>query len=73
MRRTESINELEKRINNLFRDLDVGWIIKNIKNKVDMDDSERKFKQSDIKIERIGDSIGLLRKELDQLFGFIKK
>jgi len=44
MRRTESINELEKRINNLFRDLDVGWIIKNIKNKIDMDDSERRFK-----------------------------
>lgn len=73
LRRTESISELEKRTNQLLKDLDVSWLIKTIKSKSDTNDTDVRFRQEEVKIQMIADSIHLLRKEIDSLFSFIKK
>lgn len=73
LRRTGSVGELEKRTNQLLKDLDINWVIKTIRAKADNVKVTARFRQEDQQIEGIAQSIQLLRKEIDSLFCFIRK
>lgn len=47
LRRTSSVGELEKRTNQLLKDLDINWVIKSIRAKADNLKVTARFRQED--------------------------
>jgi hypothetical protein len=53
LRRTGGVSELEKKTNQLLKDLDINWVVKTIRTKADVNKTMARFRQEDTKIDSI--------------------
>lgn len=67
-RRADSFYDLEKKIYNLSKDLDLGFIMKQLKRKSDDETTKKEMKIIDTKVESLFDYFKTIRKELEIVY-----